>query len=88
MADFVRTQTVCGSESAFMLMQMHGVVADFEKIVAGFPKKAEILTLPLGVINEQSAQLGKDMIVMMEKQAANVAEHAARTARARSESTS
>ena len=42
LADFVRAQTVCGSESAFMLMQLHGVAADFEKIVSSFPKRAEM----------------------------------------------
>ena len=88
LADFVRAQTVCGSESAFMLMQLHGVVADFEKIASGFPKRAEMPATPLEAIKERSAQLGKDMIAMMEKRAANAAERAARSARARSESVS
>ena len=88
LADFVRAQTVCGSESAFMLMQLHGVVADFEKIVSGFPKRAEMPATPLEAIKERSTQLGKDMIAMMEKRAAAAAERAARTARARSESIS
>ena len=88
LADFVRTQTVCGSESAFMLMQLHGVVADYEKIVSGFPKRAEMPATPLEAINERSTQLGKDMIAMMEKRAAAAAERAARKARARSESAS
>ena len=88
LADFARAQTVCGSESAFTLMQLHGVVADFEKIVSGFPRKAEMSATPLAATKERSAQLGKDMIAMMEKRAANAAERAARSARARSESIS
>ena len=88
LADFVRAQTVCGSESAFMLMQLHGVVADFEKIVSGFPKTAEMPSTPLEAIRERSAQLGKDMIAMMEKRAAAAAARAARDSRARSESAS
>ena len=85
LADFVRTQTVCGSESAFMLMQLHGVVADYEKVVSGFPKRAEMpASTALEAIEERSAQLGKDMIAMMEKRAAAAAERAARKARSES----
>ena len=88
LADFVRAQTVCGSESAFMLMQLHGVVADFEKIVSGFPKKAEMPAIPLEDITERSAKLGKDMIAMMERRTAAAAARATRDSRARSQSAS
>ena len=71
-----------------MLMQLHGVVVDFEKVVSGFPKRAKMPATPLEAIKERSTQLGKDMIAMMEKRAAAAAERAARTARARSESVS
>ena len=59
LADFVRAQTVCGPESAFMLMQLHGVVADFEKIVSGFPKRAEMPATPLEAIKERQPNWGR-----------------------------
>jgi hypothetical protein len=71
-----------------MLMQLHGIAADYEKIVSGFPKKVEMPSTPLVEIKERSAQLGKDMIAMMEKRAAAAAARAARDSRARSESAS
>ena len=71
-----------------MLMQLHGVVADYEKIVSGFPKRSEMPATPLEAINERSTQLGKAMIAMMEKRASAAAERAARKARSASESVS
>ena len=86
--DFARTQTVCGSESVFMLMLMHRVSCDYSKVVAGFPKKSEMPTVPLSAIREQAAQLARDSVAMMEKRAVEAAERAARAFRSRSESTS
>ena len=39
LADYTHTQTVCGLESAFLLMLGHGIAGDFEKVIADFPRK-------------------------------------------------
>ena len=84
MASFGRAQTVRGSEITFQLLLGHGVAADFEKVVADFPRKPDGKKVKLGPVKEEATQLAEKMMSMVERAAAELA---ARSVRARSEST-
>ena len=87
LADFTRTQTVRGSELTFQLILGHQIEGDFEKVVSGFPRRADGRTASLGGVKAQAKQLAVKLVATFERALAKATEAAtSRKTRSRSES--
>ena len=86
MKDFVRAQTVRGSELTFRLLLGHEVAGNFEAVVSDFPRRPDGKTKSLNNVKAKASQLAVKLIDTFERKLAKAADLASKKSRSQSES--
>ena len=79
MTNFIRTQTVRGSELTFRLLLGHGISGDFEAAASDFPRRPDGKFKSLTSVKDKATQLAGKLIDTFERK---LAESAAKKGRA------
>ena len=78
MANFARA--LCGSESTFKMILVHGIPGDFAAAMVDLPRRANGKTVSLKPVTQQAAQLAETIMSTMERLAAEATRRLSRGA--------